>query len=205
MILWLCLLPALISGTDKSWSAQMEAALESRVGRETEWDERHLAGIRRGSMTETQDGQEPYPALTQSMHRCAMATEPHGPARACPARGTGVCHTLPPHSSSWHGHTEPGHHDVAGNHLGHGHSPCPSAGREQRGISLLKSWSRSPSASHHLCTPCHHSTPLHRPYLCPSVRALSALGAGTAPMLLPWLDPWCLPAHDQGSPRGGIK
>lgn len=132
MIPWLCLLPALISGTGPSWSAQMEASLESRVGRGTQWDERHLAGTRRGSMTETQDQQEPYLALSQPMHRSAMATEPYGPDRACPARGTGTCHTPQPHPSSWHGHTEPGHLDVAGNPLRHRHGPCLSAGREQR-------------------------------------------------------------------------
>lgn len=50
MIPWLCLPPALISGIETSWSAQMEAALKCRESRGTEWDERHLAGIMRGSV-----------------------------------------------------------------------------------------------------------------------------------------------------------
>lgn len=133
----------------------------------------------------------------------------YGADRACPARGTGACPTPPPHPSSRHGHTEPGHHDVAGNHLRHGHSPSLSAGREQRGTWLVKSCCWSPPASHHSCSPCHHPTAFHGPYLCPPRQgsgrgsALGALGAGTAPVQLPWLCPWCLPA--QGSPRGRIK
>lgn len=50
MIPWFCLPPALISGIETSWSAQMEAALKCRESRGTEWDERHLAGIMRGSV-----------------------------------------------------------------------------------------------------------------------------------------------------------
>lgn len=43
----------------------------------------------------TQDQQEPYLALSQPMHRSALATE----ADSLP------CPTPPPHPSSWHGHT----------------------------------------------------------------------------------------------------